>query len=101
MRAFYPRIIPVLIKSLFVGDSYVFIKTLPVIDPLQLVAISKHFKRGIDCSVLCIAKLERLSLFLNFLLLFFYLLSKNAFENCCFEMIVAISGVIFFFQPNN
>ena len=31
------------------------------------------------------------------MIIIFNLLSKNAFENCCFEMIAAISGVILFF----
>ena len=46
-RAFYLHIISVLIQSLFLGESYVFIKTLPVIDPMGLVSISKHFKCGV------------------------------------------------------
>ena len=49
-RAFYLHIIPVLIQSSFVGHSDVFIKTLPVIDPMPLVSISKHFK---FCIVWC------------------------------------------------
>ena len=46
-KAFYLHIIPVLIQSSFVGDSDVFIKTLPVTDPMRLVSISKHLKCGI------------------------------------------------------
>ena len=46
-KAFYSHIIPVLIQSSFVGDSDVFIKTLPVIDPMLLVSISNHFKFGV------------------------------------------------------
>ena len=49
VRAFYPHIIPVL--------SYVYIKTLLVIEPMRLLAISKHFKCGIvRCFVYLISK---------------------------------------------
>ena len=42
VRVCYSHIIAVLMKSLFVGDSCVFFKTLPVIDPMRVVTISKH-----------------------------------------------------------
>ena len=40
----YPHIIPVLIETSFMEDSLVCIITLPVIDPVRLVAIIKHLK---------------------------------------------------------
>ena len=65
----------VLIEISFMGDSFVLIITLAVIDPMRLVvAISKHFKwESVSC---CVELSTKDSLFLNF-----FLLSKNALVN--------------------